>query len=86
MLPATPAYGQTRGRALWRCGWGRAAFGMGAGATRPGLALLGRRFYLRMGIKAALSRPLAAYTVHRYRQWQARPAATQLRLLRRWWG
>jgi hypothetical protein len=35
-----------------------------------------------MGIKATLSRPLAAYTVHRYRQWQAQPAATQLRLLR----
>ncbi len=38
--------------------------------------------FARMGIKAALSRPLAAYTVHRYRQWQARPAATQQRLLR----
>ncbi len=35
-----------------------------------------------MGIKAILSRPLAAYTVHRYRQWQLAPAATQLRLLR----
>jgi hypothetical protein len=35
-----------------------------------------------MGIKAVLSRPLAAYTVHRYRQWQLAPAATQLRLLR----
>jgi hypothetical protein len=35
-----------------------------------------------MGIKAVLSRPLAAYTVHRYRQWQQRPAATQLALLR----
>lgn len=35
-----------------------------------------------MGIKAVLSRPLAAYTVHRYRQWQRAPAATQLRLLR----
>ncbi len=35
-----------------------------------------------MGIKAALSRPLAAYTVHRYQQWQRAPEATQLRLLR----
>lgn len=35
-----------------------------------------------MGIKAILSRPLAAYTVHRYQQWQRRPAATQRRLLR----
>jgi len=35
-----------------------------------------------MGIKAALSRPLAAYTVHRYQQWQRDPAAAQLRLLR----
>ncbi|WP_151088936.1 GH3 auxin-responsive promoter family protein [Hymenobacter baengnokdamensis] len=35
-----------------------------------------------MGLKAALSRPLAAYTVHRYRQWQRHPAATQLHLLR----
>jgi hypothetical protein len=35
-----------------------------------------------MGIKAVLSRPLAAYTVHRYRQWQLAPAATQQRLLR----
>lgn len=35
-----------------------------------------------MGLKATLSRPLAAYTVHQYRQWQQRPAATQLRLLR----
>ena len=35
-----------------------------------------------MGLKATLSRPLAAYTVHRYRQWQQAPAATQLRLLR----
>jgi len=35
-----------------------------------------------MGVKATLSRPLAAYTVHRYRQWQQRPAATQLALLR----
>ncbi|MGI4735271.1 MAG: GH3 family domain-containing protein [Janthinobacterium lividum] len=35
-----------------------------------------------MGIKAILSRPLAAYTVHRYQQWQRAPAATQLRLLR----
>ncbi|MGI4871706.1 MAG: GH3 auxin-responsive promoter family protein [Janthinobacterium lividum] len=34
-----------------------------------------------MGLKALLSRPLAAYTVHRYRQWQQQPAATQLRLL-----
>ncbi|RZL06783.1 MAG: hypothetical protein EOO62_18230, partial [Hymenobacter sp.] len=34
-----------------------------------------------MGIKAALSRPLAAYTVHRYRQWQRDPAAAQRRLL-----
>ena len=32
-------------------------------------------------MKAFLSRPLAAYTVRRYRQWQARPAAIQLRLL-----
>ena len=37
---------------------------------------------LRMGIKAVLSRPLAAYTVARYRQELAAPAATQLRLLR----
>ena len=35
-----------------------------------------------MGLKALLSRPLAAYTVHRYRQWQHQPAATQARLLR----
>lgn len=35
-----------------------------------------------MGVKATLSRPLAAYTVHRYRQWQQHPAATQLALLR----
>ena len=35
-----------------------------------------------MGLKALLSRPLAAYTVHRYRQWQRQPAATQARLLR----
>jgi hypothetical protein len=35
-----------------------------------------------MGIKALLSRPLAAYTVHRYQQWQQAPAATQQRLLR----
>ncbi|MGI4823286.1 MAG: GH3 auxin-responsive promoter family protein [Janthinobacterium lividum] len=35
-----------------------------------------------MGLKATLSRPLAAYTVHRYQQWQQQPAATQLRLLR----
>ncbi len=35
-----------------------------------------------MGLKAVLSRPLAAYTVHRYRQWQLAPAATQLLLLR----
>ena len=35
-----------------------------------------------MGLKATLSCPLAAYTVHRYRQWQRDPAATQLRLLR----
>ncbi|MDJ0364031.1 GH3 auxin-responsive promoter family protein [Hymenobacter sp. H14-R3] len=34
-----------------------------------------------MGIKAALSRPLAAYTLHRYRQWQRNPAAAQRRLL-----
>ena len=34
-----------------------------------------------MGVKAFLSRPLAAFTVHRYRQWQAQPAATQARLL-----
>lgn len=34
-----------------------------------------------MGLKATLSRPLAAYTVHRYRQWQQRPAVTQLALL-----
>ena len=34
-----------------------------------------------MGIKAVLSRPLAAYTVHCYQQWQLAPAATQLRLL-----
>ncbi|MVN77092.1 hypothetical protein GO988_12215 [Hymenobacter sp. HMF4947] len=34
-----------------------------------------------MGIKAILSRPLAAYTVHRYQQWQQAPAATQRRLL-----
>lgn len=41
------------------------------------------RLFLRsMGIKAILSRPLAAYTVHRYHQWQQNPAATQLRLLR----
>ncbi|MGI4738307.1 MAG: GH3 auxin-responsive promoter family protein [Janthinobacterium lividum] len=33
-------------------------------------------------MKATLSRPLAAYTVHRYQQWQRQPAATQLRLLR----
>ena len=35
-----------------------------------------------MGVKAVLSRPLAAYTVHQYRQWQRHPAATQLGLLR----
>jgi len=35
-----------------------------------------------MGIKATLSRPLAACTVHRYQQWQRQPAATQRRLLR----
>jgi hypothetical protein len=35
-----------------------------------------------MGLKATLSRPLAAYTVHRYQQWQQRPVATQLALLR----
>jgi hypothetical protein len=35
-----------------------------------------------MGLKATLSRPLAAYTVHRYQQWQLAPVATQLRLLR----
>jgi len=35
-----------------------------------------------MGLKAILSRPLAAYTVRRYQQWQRDPAATQLRLLR----
>ncbi len=35
-----------------------------------------------MGLKAILSRPLAAYAVHRYQQWQQQPAATQLRLLR----
>ncbi|RZK19704.1 MAG: hypothetical protein EOO56_13710 [Hymenobacter sp.] len=35
-----------------------------------------------MGLKATLSRPLAAYTVHCYRQWQRNPVATQLRLLR----
>jgi hypothetical protein len=35
-----------------------------------------------MGIKALLSRPLAAYTVHRYQQWQQAPGATQQRLLR----
>ncbi|RYY07718.1 MAG: hypothetical protein EOO36_24400, partial [Cytophagaceae bacterium] len=35
-----------------------------------------------MGLKAALSRPLAAYTVHRYQQWQRDPAAAQRRLLR----
>ena len=34
-----------------------------------------------MGIRAALSRPLAAYVVHRYRQWQRDPAGTQRRLL-----
>jgi non-ribosomal peptide synthetase component F len=34
-----------------------------------------------MGIKAALSRPLAAYTVHRYRQWQRNPVAAQQHLL-----
>jgi acyl-CoA synthetase (AMP-forming)/AMP-acid ligase II len=35
-----------------------------------------------MGLKALLSRPLAAYTVHRYRQWQRQPVVTQARLLR----
>jgi hypothetical protein len=35
-----------------------------------------------MGLKALLSRPLAAYTVHQYQQWQRTPAATQLGLLR----
>ena len=35
-----------------------------------------------MGIKAVLSRPLAAYTVRRYQQWQRNPGAVQLRLLR----
>ncbi|MDO7876624.1 GH3 auxin-responsive promoter family protein [Hymenobacter sp. ASUV-10] len=35
-----------------------------------------------MGIKSALSRPLAAYVVSRYQQWQRRPEATQLALLR----
>lgn len=35
-----------------------------------------------MGIKATLSRPLAACTVHRYQQWQRQPATTQRRLLR----
>ena len=34
-----------------------------------------------MGVKALLSRPLATYTVHRYRQWQQHPVATQLQLL-----
>ena len=36
-----------------------------------------------MGIKSALSRPLAAYVVSRDRQWQRDPVGTQLRLLRR---
>jgi len=36
-----------------------------------------------MGIKSALSRPLAAYVVSRYQQWQRHPEATQLALLRR---
>ena len=36
-----------------------------------------------MGIKAVLSRPLAAYTVRRYQQWQRNPGAVQLRLLRK---
>ena len=35
-----------------------------------------------MGLKSALSRPLAAYVAHRDQRWQAAPAATQLRLLR----
>ena len=35
-----------------------------------------------MGIKSGLSRPLAAYVVHRDRQWQRDPAGTQRRLLR----
>jgi hypothetical protein len=39
-------------------------------------------FAIRMGIKSALSRPLAAYVAHRDQQWQRQPVATQLRLLR----
>ena len=34
-----------------------------------------------MALRALLSRPLAAYTVQRYRQWQRDPAGTQARLL-----
>ena len=34
-----------------------------------------------MGLKSALSRPLAAYVVHRDRQWQHDPVGTQTRLL-----
>ena len=34
-----------------------------------------------MGLKSALSRPLAAYVVHRDRQWQRDPVGTQQRLL-----
>ncbi len=36
-----------------------------------------------MGLKASLSRPVAAYVAHRYRQWQRDPAGTQQRLLAR---
>jgi len=34
-----------------------------------------------MGLKAALSRPLAAFVVHRYQQWQQDPVAAQQRIL-----
>ena len=34
-----------------------------------------------MGLKSALSRPLAAYVVHRDQKWQRDPVGTQLRLL-----
>ncbi|TGE22262.1 hypothetical protein E5K00_18620 [Hymenobacter aquaticus] len=35
-----------------------------------------------MGLKSALSRPLAAYIHHRYQQWQQDPVATQQRIFR----
>ncbi|SNR41117.1 GH3 auxin-responsive promoter family protein [Hymenobacter mucosus] len=35
-----------------------------------------------MGLKSSLSRPLAAYVAHRYRQWQQDPIGTQQRVVR----